>query len=125
MILGVHHAQITIPSGEEEKAREFYCEFLGFSEVEKPESLKGRGGFWMQLPNLQVHVGTEDGFDRTKEKAHVAYAVDDLEKVRELLKNRGIEPLDGVAIPGYDRFECRDPFGNRMEFIQPQEGSEA
>ena len=61
MILGVHHAQVTIPTGAEDQAREFYCGILGFREIPKPENLKGRGGFWMQLPNLQVHVGTEDG----------------------------------------------------------------
>ncbi|MBI3897484.1 MAG: glyoxalase [Gammaproteobacteria bacterium] len=118
MILSVHHAQITIPTGTEDQARGFYCGLLGLGEITKPENLNGRGGFWMQLPNLQVHVGTEDGFDRTKTKAHVAYAVGDLATVRELLVSHGIEPQDGLPIPGYDRFECRDPFGNRMEFIQ-------
>jgi len=118
MILGVHHTQITIPVGAEDQARAFYCDLLGLKEVPKPEALKGRGGFWIQLSNTQVHVGGEDGFDRAKTKAHVAYAVDDLEKVRELIKSRGIEPKDGIPLPGYDRFECRDPFGNRMEFIQ-------
>jgi catechol 2,3-dioxygenase-like lactoylglutathione lyase family enzyme len=118
MIIGVHHTQITIPVGAEEKARAFYCDLLGLKEVPKPEALKGRGGFWIQLSNAQVHVGGEDGFDRTKTKAHVAYAVDDLSKVRELIINHGIEPKDGIPLPGYDRFECRDPFGNRMEFIQ-------
>ena len=26
--------------------------------------------------------------------------------------------LESIPIPGHDRFECRDPFGNRLEFIQ-------
>jgi hypothetical protein len=26
-----------------------------------------------------------------------------------------------VPIPGYDRFEFRDPFGNRVEFIRPHD----
>jgi hypothetical protein len=30
----------------------------------------------------------------------------------------GIAILDGIPIRGYDRFEIRDPFGNRVEFIQ-------
>ena len=118
MILGVHHAQITIPTGAEARARAFYCGILGLHEIQKPENLKERGGFWLQLPNLQVHVGTEDGFDRTKTKAHIAYTVADLTAVRELLVSRGFEPQDGPPIPGCDRFECRDPFGNRVEFIQ-------
>lgn len=65
-ILKVHHGQISIPKGSEEKAREFYCKFLGLREVEKPESLKGRGGFWVQLDKIQVHFGTEDNIDRNE-----------------------------------------------------------
>lgn len=118
MILQVHHAQITIPKGAETAAREFYCSFLGLKEVPKPESLKGRGGFWLQVGPLQVHLGTEDGFDRNQTKAHLAYLVDDLENWRKKLAARNIEALEGPEIPGYVRFEFRDPFGNRVEFIQ-------
>jgi hypothetical protein len=35
------------------------------------------------------------------------------------LMAEGIEILESVAIPGYARFEFRDPFGNRVEFIAP------
>ena len=45
MILGLHHAQITIPNGAEKEAKQFYCNVLGLEEIEKPKSLKGRGGF--------------------------------------------------------------------------------
>jgi hypothetical protein len=30
----------------------------------------------------------------------------------------GIEVIDSLPLPGHDRFEFRDPFGNRVEFIQ-------
>ena len=30
----------------------------------------------------------------------------------------GVDLIEGIPIPGYDRFEFRDPFGNRVEFIQ-------
>ena len=118
LILKVQHAQITIPSGAEEAAREFYCEFLGLNEVPKPESLQGSGGFWLKIGAFQVHVGTEDGFDRTKTKAHVAYEVENLDAWREKLESRGVKILEGVPIPGYNRFEFRDPFGNRAEFLE-------
>lgn len=39
MILGIHHVQITIPTGEEARARAFYCDLLGLEEMEKPASL--------------------------------------------------------------------------------------
>jgi catechol 2,3-dioxygenase-like lactoylglutathione lyase family enzyme len=117
MIIQVHHAQISIPIGKEDEARAFYCGVLGFQEVPKPENLKSRGGFWMQLSNLQVHAGIEN-FDRTLTKAHLAYEVENLATTRALLVSKGLTPEDSISIPGYARFECRDPFGNRMEFLQ-------
>ena len=118
MIKRVHHVQITIPKGSEDEAREFYCGVLGLVEVPKPDSLAGRGGFWMQLGDTQVHVGTEKFEGRTGSKAHVAYLVDDLEYWRTKLIERGVEIFEGISIPGYDRFEFRDPFGNRVEMLQ-------
>ena len=118
MILAIHHAQITIPKGAEDKAREFYCGLLGLTEIPKPDELAGRGGFWLAVGNLQLHVGTETGVDPSKSKAHVAYSVDDIGKWRTMLTQRGIEILDGIPIPGMNRFEFRDPFGNRVEFVE-------
>lgn len=120
-ILRVQHAQITIPGGAETEARAFYCEFLGLREVPKPESLRGRGGFWLEIDAFQVHVGTESDLDRTRTKAHPAYEVEDLEAWREKLESIDIKILDGVPIPGCDRFEFRDPFGNRVEFMEKRE----
>lgn len=114
----IHHAQITIPQGAEERGRHFYRSVLGLTEIKKPASLRGRGGFWLQVGNQQVHVGTEDDVDRQATKAHLAYEVDDVEAWREKLLRQGVELLDSVPILGYKRFEFRDPFGNRIEFIQ-------
>jgi catechol 2,3-dioxygenase-like lactoylglutathione lyase family enzyme len=118
MIIRVHHAQITIPRGAEDECRQFYCHLLGLPEVEKPAALQGRGGFWLQVGEAQVHVGTEDGVVRKATKAHLAYEVTDLLSWRTKLEEQGIEILEGIPIPGYTRFEFRDPFGNRVEFLQ-------
>lgn len=118
MILGLHHAQITIPKGSEEEGKKFYCNILGLKETEKPDSLKGRGGFWVKVGNRDVHVGTEDGFDRTTTKGHLAYLVNDISHWRSVLEKNNIQVMEGVPIPGFDRFEFRDPFGNRVEMIQ-------
>ncbi|MBA2494166.1 MAG: VOC family protein [Acidobacteria bacterium] len=118
MILKIHHAQITIPKGAEDKAREFYCDFLGLKEIPKPESLQGRGGFWVELGGFQIHVGMEDDFDRTKTKAHIAYLVENLENWRKKLQKKDIKIIGGIPIPNFRRFEFRDPFGNRVEFLE-------
>jgi catechol 2,3-dioxygenase-like lactoylglutathione lyase family enzyme len=117
-IVGIDHVQITVPPDEVAVARAFYCALLGIPEIEKPDRLKGRDGFWLQVGDRQVHVGIERGIDRLATKAHVAYAVVGLDDWRARLTAAGVEVIDGVAIPGYDRFEFRDPFGNRIEFIQ-------
>lgn len=118
MIRGIHHVQITVPTGSEPAARAFYCGVLGLPEVEKPVSLLGRGGFWINVGDRDVHIGTEDGIDRTKSKVHIAYEVTDVAAWRAKLRAAGIEPVVSIPIDGFDRFEARDPFGNRIEFIQ-------
>jgi catechol 2,3-dioxygenase-like lactoylglutathione lyase family enzyme len=120
-IIRIHHVQITIPHGAEEQARQFYCRFLKLPEIEKPVSLERRGGFWLEVGHQQIHVGTEPGVERTATKAHIAYQVDDLGAWREGLAEQGITVVEGIAIPGYERFEFRDPCGNRVEFLQPVE----
>jgi catechol 2,3-dioxygenase-like lactoylglutathione lyase family enzyme len=118
MIIGLHHAQITIPKGAEEQGKDFYCNVLGLTEIEKPDSLKGRGGFWLQVGDKEVHVGAEEGFDRLTTKAHLAYQVDDLSYWRKVLEENNIKMFESVPIPNYERFEFRDPFGNRVEIIK-------
>ena len=114
----LHHVQISIPKGSEDEARAFYKDILGLREIPKPDPLAGRGGFWLELGGTQIHFGTEDGVDRAKTKGHAAYLVKDLEKWRQKLTDAGCEVMNGIPIPGYDRFEFRDPFGNRVEFLQ-------
>jgi catechol 2,3-dioxygenase-like lactoylglutathione lyase family enzyme len=118
MIIGIDHVQITVPADAVADARAFYCGLLGLREVEKPASLRGRGGFWLQVGDRQVHVGTEEGVERQATRAHVAYAVTDLAGWRSRLAAAGVAILYGIPIPGYERFEFRDPFGNRVELIQ-------
>jgi catechol 2,3-dioxygenase-like lactoylglutathione lyase family enzyme len=115
----IHHVQITIPPGAEDAAHAFYCGVLGLAEIPKPESLLARGGFWVQLGDQQIHIGTEPRPEDWFSKAHIAYQVSDLDHWRDRLLDAGCDIGESVPIPGYARFETRDPFGNRLEFIQP------
>jgi catechol 2,3-dioxygenase-like lactoylglutathione lyase family enzyme len=118
LIRKLHHAQITIPIGAEGAARAFYCGVMGLREISKPASLQSRGGFWLALDDIQVHVGVEDGVAREKTKAHLAYEVDDLPGWRAHLAAAGVEVLEAVPMPSCERMEFRDPFGNRVEMIE-------
>src|ERR1700726_4119278 len=118
MIHAIHHVQITVPPGAEDGARRFYCGVLGLPEIEKPASLARRGGLWLAVGDRQVHVGVEEAVERLATKAHIAYEVSNLAEWRSRLAESGIDIVEGIPIPGYERFEVRDPFGNRVEFIE-------
>ena len=116
MIVRVNHVQITVPSDALDRARAFYIDFLGLREIERPSAFK-RAGIWMNAGDFEVHIGTEDGVDRTMTRAHVAYEVDDIEAWRDKLSEAGHPIFEQPKIPGYDRFQFRDPFGIMVEII--------
>ena len=117
-IIGLHHAQITVPKNREDDARRFYSDVLGLPELPKPPSLQARGGLWLAVGHLQLHIGVEDNVDRPATKAHLAYQVDDVAAWERRLREHQVQILESIPIPGFRRFEFRDPFGNRVEIIQ-------
>jgi hypothetical protein len=117
-ILSIDHVQIAMPAGEEEKARAFYINLLGFTEIPKPAELAKRGGAWFKSGNVQLHLGVEADFKPAR-KAHPAFIVDDLDVLIANIKASGYEidtsqpPLDG-----YKRAHVFDPFWNRIELME-------
>jgi catechol 2,3-dioxygenase-like lactoylglutathione lyase family enzyme len=117
-ILSIDHVQVAMPAGEEEKARSFYIDLLGFVEIPKPSELAKRGGAWFQSGNVQVHLGVEADF-RPARKAHPAFLVDDLDGLIVKVRSSGVE-VDTTQPPldGYKRVHVFDPFGNRIELME-------
>ena len=113
----IDHIQIAAPEGCEAVAREFYGAVLGMKEIEKPSVLRARGGCWFQCGAHQLHIGVEGDF-RPAKKAHPAFAVFNLDKLRAALTNRGVAIADDDNLPGERRFYAEDPWGNRLEFIE-------
>jgi catechol 2,3-dioxygenase-like lactoylglutathione lyase family enzyme len=117
-ILSIDHVQIAMPAGEEDKARAFYVDLLGFIETPKPSELAKRGGAWFQSQNVQLHLGVEADFKPAR-KAHPAFIVSDLDSLIAKVQIAGYEtdtsqpPLDG-----YKRAHVFDPFGNRIELME-------
>ncbi len=80
--------------------------------------LAARGGVWFALGSQQFHLGVEDGF-RPARKAHPALLVGDIRALRARLEQHGFAPYEDEPLSGYERFYVADPFGNRLEFLQP------
>jgi catechol 2,3-dioxygenase-like lactoylglutathione lyase family enzyme len=117
MIVGVNHVQVNVPTEALELAREFYLGFLGLREISRPTIFTSKG-IWMHAGSFEFHIGVEDGVDRSKTRAHVAFEVNDLKNWRQKVESRGWEITDQPLIPGYDRFHFRDPFDNNIELIE-------
>ncbi len=118
MISGIHHVQIAAPPNCEEPARKFYGDLLGLPEIPKPPELAKRGGVWFQSGAQQLHVGVETDL-RAAKKAHPAFSVVGLDGLREKIERAGFQTQSDDNFPGYHRFYAFDPFGNRLEFLEP------
>ena len=117
-ILGLEHVQLAMPPGREAEAREFYSGLLGIPETPKPPHLAKRGGAWFENAQLKIHLGVESDF-RPARKAHPALLIEGLEQFVELLKSNGCSVVDDEPLAGYTRAYVSDPFGNRIELMEP------
>lgn len=117
-IVRLDHVQLAMPSGQEEAARDFYLGVLGIPEVAKPVHLAERGGCWFESGNLKIHLGVEQDFHPAR-KAHPALIVSDLKGLLDQLAAKGYRVFEDEMIEGYDRRYVDDPFGNRIELLEP------
>ena len=106
----LHHTQVSMPPGKEAAARQFYRDALGLVEVDKPESLAGRGGCWFRsysegTVSAEIHLGVEDPFTPLAQRvAQHGFEVNWAER---------------DSLEHYVRFHSQDGFGNRVELMAP------
>ena len=117
-VRALDHVQLAMPAGREAEARAFYEGMLGIPELPKPPQLAKRGGCWFERGPLKVHLGVEAEF-RPARKAHPAFLVTDLPRLKVALRAAGCSLTDDEPLEGYDRVFVDDPFGNRIELMEP------
>jgi catechol 2,3-dioxygenase-like lactoylglutathione lyase family enzyme len=104
-----------------EKARAYYHDFLGYTEVTPLKNDDGtlRLTFFKINDRQFVEVFPErsPGTDRL---AHIAIETDDAEALRVYLKSRGVAVPDKAALgrTGNIAFTVKDPDGHTVEFLQ-------
>lgn len=116
-IIAIDHVQIAMPPGQEDLARAFYGEVLGFQEIPKPSALVSRGGVWFEAGDVKLHLGVEADF-RPAQKAHPAFLVDDLASMLRRCEARQVKMVADQPLEGYNRMHIFDPFGNRIELME-------
>ncbi len=117
-IRAIHHVQLAMPAGGEEGAITFYEGLLGIPRIAKPPHLEQRGGCWFEAGPLRIHLGVESTF-RPARKAHPALIVDDLHALVSTLISAGVAVDTGQPLRGFERVYVDDPFGNRIELMEP------
>lgn len=108
-----------MPPGGEAEARAFYEGLLGIPEIPKPAKLAARGGCWFERGDLKIHLGVEPDF-RPALKAHPALIVEKLAGLKASIVAAGYTLRPDEDLAGYDRTYVDDPFGNRIELLEPK-----
>ena len=94
----LHHVQLAIPAGSEDLARRFYGDLLGMMELEKPAALADV---------------------RPARKAHPGVLVAGIDHLADHLSDAGVSVEWDHHFPGHRRSYAHDPYGNRLEFLEP------
>jgi catechol 2,3-dioxygenase-like lactoylglutathione lyase family enzyme len=118
-VVVIHHVQLAMPPGREAEARAFYTGVPGIPEVLKPANLAARGGCRFERGDLKIHLGVEADF-RPARKAHPALIVEDLAGLKPSIVAAGYTLRPDEDLAGYDRTYVDDPFGNRIELLEPK-----
>jgi catechol 2,3-dioxygenase-like lactoylglutathione lyase family enzyme len=96
----------------------FYEGVLGLDQVPKPANLAVRGGCWFERGAVRIHLGVDLEFHPAR-KAHPALRVHDLAALVARLGAAGVAVSEGAPLEGYRRVDVHDPFGNRIELMEP------
>ncbi|PWI46027.1 VOC family protein [Streptomyces sp. ICBB 8177] len=118
MITALDHVQLAAPPGSEDNLRAYYRDVLGMTEIPKPPALAARGGCWFTAGTVQLHIGIEHDFTPAR-KAHPGLRVTGIHAYARRLTERGATVTWDDNLPGHHRFYAHDPYGNRIEFLEP------
>jgi catechol 2,3-dioxygenase-like lactoylglutathione lyase family enzyme len=121
-LVRLHHVSFAVK--DLAASRRFFGGVLGLPELERPGF--NFGGAWYSLGDRQLHLIVEpsagrEAADRLSRSDHMALEVSDIETVRKVLRDAGIEFGEGGnQALGMDQVFCRDPDGHVVEFVRYQ-----
>jgi catechol 2,3-dioxygenase-like lactoylglutathione lyase family enzyme len=119
-VLRLQHTSIPMPLDGREKARRFFGEALGMSEVTPPSTLDVDRLVWFKAGDdgHEVHLFVDEEVSRRSSAQHLCLEVDDVREYRERMSQQGVNVEETQPIHNRPRFFVHDPFGNLIEITQ-------
>jgi glyoxylase I family protein len=123
-LTGLNH--VSFPVRDLERALHFYRDVLGLAPIPRPDL--PFPGAWLGGNGIQVHLivppeGAPLGSPPPSLNplgGHVAFAIDDYDRVVSALHAAGVETLEAGSQVG--QLWVRDPDGHLIELIEPRAG---
>ncbi len=114
-IHSINHVQLAFPAGAEEPIRNFYSRLLGLPEVQ----LAAGSALHFAAGSQRIDLVPTDHWQGAPSVSHLALEVQDLPALRGRLLQAQLALVENRALPGYLRFYVKDPAGNQLEFLEP------
>ena len=111
-----------MPPGEEEAAVQFYGDVLGLDTGRRSRrSWRRAAASGSAAPSIEVHLGVEDRFQPGERRRTRRSSSGRLGRAPGPDRARPAIRVseDEVQLEGFHRVYVRDPFGNRLELIEP------
>jgi catechol 2,3-dioxygenase-like lactoylglutathione lyase family enzyme len=118
MILGFHHYYFICPPDGRDAARAFYGGLLEMRASPPAAALDDGELLWFFAGDVALHLRFSPDPEPASPRRHLAMRVADAATLRRRLEDAGHATDDAVDLPGQRRFYARDPFGNRIEFVE-------
>ncbi|WCM90357.1 VOC family protein [Acidovorax sp. NCPPB 3576] len=114
-IHSINHVQLAFPAGAEGQIRNFYSTLLGLPELIHPVGNTLRFAAGAQ----RIELVPTERWQPAPAVSHLAFEVENLPELRGRLLQAELPLVENRALPGYLRFYVKDPAGNQLEFLEP------
>jgi len=112
------HVHLAMPEGAESCAHVFYGRLLGIPDASFKPKTPSQSGCSFGHGTFKIHLETERNF-RPECGAHPAFIVQNLRGLSTRLSAAGYGVTEAESIDGFDRIYVVDPFGHRIELVEP------
>ncbi|MBD1393849.1 VOC family protein [Mucilaginibacter glaciei] len=59
------HFHICVPPERLDEAKDFYTKVIGLELIDRPDHLFSSPGYWLNIGNVQLHIGVEEALPRS------------------------------------------------------------